>query len=401
MSDAKSLYGREWNGTELVLTLDTYLDHKDDPRHDNASYVVELAKRLGRTPAAVAMRLENFASIDPQVCGRAGLRRGGARCRQIFEQWANDREGLRKTADLLRRDREARIPGLFEPLAVDLPSAFGGHYELYEHLDDGGFAWVFQCIHRKTGDLRAIKILKPERIRDKEAFGRFRREIRILKEIRHPNVISIYEDNLDEEQDRPAFLMDLGESSLAAYIQEVRDKVAQSERPFLPTNEAIEIMKAVIDAVEVIHQHPHPLVHRDINPQNILRFYDGRWVLADFGLAKFLKHPPAVASATYATSNRLDGGWGKEPYTAPEQWRRFGDVDERADIYSLGVLLWELFSSEYPPIRDGVTGLPDKLVPVFLCAHQHDRQNRYRSIGEFRQAFVQAAMALNNPKEAV
>jgi serine/threonine protein kinase len=197
--------------------------------------------------------------------------------------------------------------------------------------------------------------------------------------------------------------MVLGECSLANYIEEARNAIEGpevAERPFLPESDAIVIMRDVMDAVQAIHQHSHPLVHRDINPQNILRFSDGRWVLADFGLAKFLKHPPAVASATYATSNRLDGGWGKEPYTAPEQWRRFGDVDERADVYSLGVLLWELFSAEYPPIRDGVTGLPEALVPVFLCAHQHDRSSRYRSVAEFRNAFEQAVTTLEaNPRE--
>src|SRR5690242_12568727 len=134
MADAKGLYGREWSGAELVLALDTYLDHKDAPRHDTAPHVIDLARSLGRTPASVLMRLENFASVDPEVSGRTGLRRGGARCRRIFEQWAKDREGLRKTAELLRYDMEARIPGLFDSLDVNLPLAFEGRYELYEHL---------------------------------------------------------------------------------------------------------------------------------------------------------------------------------------------------------------------------------------------------------------------------
>jgi serine/threonine protein kinase len=345
------------------------------------------------------MRLENFASVDPAIAGRSGLRRGGARCRRIFDQWADDRDGLRKTAALLRDDMETKIPGLFDSMGVDLPAAFQGRFELYEHLGFGGFAWVFQCINRKNGDLRAIKILKPECIRDKEAFGRFRREIRILKEIRHPNVIQIYDDNLDEERDRPAFLMDLAECSLVDYMEEVRDAAAESsvpDRPYLGHAEAVGIMRNIFDAVEAIHTHEHRLVHRDINPQNILRYPDGRWALGDFGLAKFLKKPPAVSTATYVTSNRIDGGWGKEPYTAPEQWRRFGDVDERADVYSLGVLLWELFTDQYPPIRESVPGLPPSLAPVFLKAHQHDKAMRYGTISEFRSDFEAAASSLGD-----
>lgn len=392
MPDAKSLYGHPWGEPEFIVVLDAYFCHRDEPRDEDTPYVRKLAGLLGRTPASIVMRLENYAAIDPSIQGKQGLRRGGPRCRRVFLQWAEDQDGLRKTAAVLIRDAESsNIPTLFEPTPVRVPKAFG-RYELDEKLGEGGFGWVFSCINTETRQLFAIKILKPEYLRDDETFGRFRREIRILKTVRHAKVIQIYDDNLDTESEYPAFIMDLAQGSLIDTLEEFRGAggLFRDSRPFMPAHMAKAVVLDIMDAAHALHSGQARLVHRDINPNNILRGWDEKWILGDFGLAKFLSAPPA--SATYRTEHSKPARWGTIPYAAPEQWRNFADVDERADIYALGVLIWDLFSSEYPPIQREHTGLSPGLSEVFLKATERERTRRFGSVTEMREAFLTAAI---------
>lgn len=399
MAEASELYGREWREFDFAITFDAYLNRRTDRWDVRTPQVAELATFLGRTPASVLMRMQNFASIDPMVSGRRGLNRCGVRCKQFFQRWVDDQTGLRKCVELLRRDHDAAIPGLFSPTDISLPAAFNGKYELYDLIGEGGFAWVMQCIERSTGHPFAMKILKSDLVRDEDAFARFRREIRILRDIKHAGIIDIFDDNLDDEKDRPAFVMELGTNSLQQYIADRRDPDIEPSPsavpPFVDRSIAVEIMRDILDAAQAMHSHCDRLIHRDISPQNILLRSNDRWILSDFGLAKFLKNPARLLTTSFTTASNQHG-WGKDWYTAPEQWKSFRDVDERADIYAIGVLIWDLFSDEYRPIRRDKPGLPEPLDGVFLHAYEHERVDRYGSIAELRSEFEKAIGEVSN-----
>ena len=392
MSNAAELYGRPWSEAEFIIVLSAYCERRGEPHDQGAAFVNELATFLGRTPASIAMRLENYAALDPSQRHRVGLNRGGPRCRKYFEQWAADLKELKRCADVLIRDRKAvNVPNLFEPEPIRLPRAFDGRYELYDAIGEGAFSTVLSCIERDTGGRFAIKILKPDLRVDKEAFGRFRREIRVLRQLRHPGIVRIHDDNLDQVQDVPAFIMDLASCSLRSFLEERQGSESQlfkCSRPILEPPIAKEITLHVLEAAEAMHSAECKLVHRDINPNNILFTVDGRWILGDFGLAKFLSNPPATAS--YRTEQSQGRAWGTEPYAAPEQWKDFTNVDERVDIFAIGVLIWDLFSTEYPPMDRAAPGLSPELEGVFLKAVQRRREDRYRTIDELRAAFSAA-----------
>ena len=125
-----------------------------------------------------------------------------------------------------------------------------------------------------------------------------------------------------------------------------------------------------------------------IKPDNLLQMANNRWALADFSLAKFAAG--AVVTTTFATLSHK--GWGTDGYSAPEQWQDFKRTDERADIYSLGVLLWELFGPSWPPQppdRDSLQ-LSPALQKLVLKATERDRSKRHSSVEHFEQEFREA-----------
>lgn len=388
MQRPSELYGRPWSEREYVIVLDAYFANKGKPRHENSPFVRELAAVLGRTPASVYMRMENFASVDPEEANhRKGLVRAAPLCAKVFNDWREKPDHLSSCAALLRSEAETPRSTqmlLFEPEPVKLPQAFG-KYELLDPIGQGGFGSVFSCIHVETGAVGAIKIISTGNVYNHEATHRFMREIRALKTVVHPNVIRIREHNLDQETIFPAFVMDLAESNLTAFIkQQWQD---QSTRPALETNEAATIVRSMAAALDALHSQSPRIIHRDLNPNNVLRLPDRTWVLADFGLAKFLDTVPFTT--TFETSTR-QGGWGAGYYGAPEQYRDFKHTNERTDIYALGILLWELFTTVGPPIERQHSGLGTSLECVFLKATERDPEARYTSVHEFAEAFDQA-----------
>jgi serine/threonine protein kinase len=386
MANPSQLYGRPWSEREYIIVLYSYFKNRDKPRHHLCDYVVDLAKLLGRTPGAIVMRMENYASVDPDDNAK-GLINISALGQQVFKFWHDKPDSLRDCAELLIRDSQhAGLPDLFDPDPVKVPRAFG-KYELLDLLGSGGFGSVYSCINSEDQKAYAMKIISADKVSDSEMLSRFRREIRALKSLEHPNVVKIHEDNLDEERNFPAFVMDLGKCTLGQYLEEKLVHVTDRHvRPRLPEAEAIEIMEAAIDAVRSLHTNSPKVLHRDIKPDNLLRMGNNRWALADFSLAKFAAG--AVVTTTFATLSHK--GWGTDGYSAPEQWQDFKRTDERADIYSLGVLVWELFSPSWPPLDRDSLQLPPLLQKLVLKATERDRSRRHISIEDFGKEFKQA-----------
>lgn len=383
------LYGKPWEPREYMIVLAAYLQNRNMPLAVDCDLVRDIAALLGRTPASIVMRMENYASLD-QAVTRKGLAHASPECRRIFAEWRDRPEYLIATAGFLREEMSARGQmELFDIPRIRISEAFG-RYELLESIGRGGFGEVFSCIHRETGRSFALKIIRGDRVDSKEAIGRFAREIKALKSIECPNIVCLYEDNLAEESKYPAFVMDLAIGSLSDFIERNVIKTSGgSERPLLPRRVAVSVMRSMISAVRVLHANVPIIIHRDINPNNILQLLDGRWVLADFSLAKFLS-----TSVSSALSSQTQRGWGTVHYAPPEQREFFRFTDRKADIYALGVLLWELFSSAWPPPSRASSGLPAQLVDLFRFAAAEEYDDRCPSIDEFADLFEAAVSTL-------
>jgi len=380
-----ALYGRPWSEREYVLVLDAYLSSRGQPRHENSQFVQELAVLLGRTPASIYMRMENFASMDPsQSERRRGLAKIGPVGQDVFGHWIIRPDALESSAALFRREIEGDQGqmDLFRSARVPMPRAFG-KYELLDPLGQGGFGSVYSCVHEETREFAAIKIIRVEQVQNPDLLHRFIREIRALKTVDSPFVVKLKEENLQQEKRFPAYVMELAECSLTEHIQRCSND--SQTLPILPFAEGLKILSAMATALEALHLGSPRIIHRDLNPNNILLLSDGRWVLADFGLAKFLDHVPVTTSFQ---TNTKQAGCGSAFYAAPEQYRDFKKTDLRTDVYALGVLLWELFSNIGPPIDRQDTGLPPAMNEVFLRATERDPDRRYASVREFMKAFA-------------
>ncbi|MCJ7675045.1 MAG: serine/threonine protein kinase, partial [Sedimentisphaerales bacterium] len=203
--------------------------------------------------------------------------------------------------------------------------------EILELLGQGGMGAVYKARQKQLDRLVALKILPPQ-IGETEAFAeRFTREAQSLAKLNHPRIVSVH---------------DFGhtETGLYYFIMEFVDgtdlrRVIQTGE--LSPSEALEIVPQVCEVLQYAHEEG--IVHRDIKPENILLDKKGRVRIADFGLAKLLDRP-----ATTYTLTRAGQRMGTPHYMAPEQIEHPNTVDHRADIFSLGVVFYEMLTGELP-----------------------------------------------------
>jgi len=206
----------------------------------------------------------------------------------------------------------------------------GNRYEVIEKIGGGGMAYVYkgkcQLLNRYVG----IKVLRPEFTEDKDLVNKFKRESQSAASLSHPNIVNVYD--VGQYEDTFYIVMELVEGiTLKEYIQE-KGKLSEKE--------ALQIGKQVAKALK--HAHTNSIIHRDIKPHNILiqRDEDGRVVakVTDFGIAL------ATTSSTLTSTGSIVGS---VHYLSPEQGRG-GYVDEKSDLYSLGITLYEMVTGRVP-----------------------------------------------------
>jgi tRNA A-37 threonylcarbamoyl transferase component Bud32 len=259
------------------------------------------------------------------------------------------------------------------PKPVELARHFP-QLDILQLLGQGGMGAVYKARQVKLDRLVALKVLPTQLGRDPAFAERFIREARTLARLSHPHIVAVH---------------DFGEvDGLFYFIMEYVDGVNLRERlqegP-LPPEEALEIVPQICEALQYAHEFD--VVHRDIKPENILLDHKGRVKIADFGLAKIVGLTP-----TYLTLTGSHQVMGTLYYMAPEQMERPNTVDWRADIYSVGVVFYEMLTGGLPL---GRFAPPSHKVPVgadidgiVLRALEKEPERRYQQVGELKRDVV-------------
>ena len=268
-----------------------------------------------------------------------------------------------------------------EPLSPDMTGSFAtpppeALRSLFPQLDilgflgAGGMGAVYRARQRGLDRMVALKILPPKFSRDPAFAERFAREARTLARLNHPNIVDVY---------------DLGQAGqLYYFLMEFVDGVSlrqMLQSHHLTPQEALGIVAQICEALE--YAHSEGIVHRDIKPENILLDQKGRVKIADFGLAKLLDAAIHVVQLTQPKDVL-----GTLHYMAPEQFENPLAVDLRADLYSLGVVFYEMLTGELPlgrfALPSQIAAVDASLDEVVLRTLEKDPNRRYQHASELR-----------------
>lgn len=268
------------------------------------------------------------------------------------------------------------------------PGSNVGPYQIIQQLGQGGMASVYKAYHAALDRYVALKVLHQAFNEDSTFISRFQREARVVAKLEHSNIVPVYD--YAEHEGRPYLVM--------KYIEGDTLKARLNKGPL----SAMEI-EQVVDSVgsALAYAHRQGVLHRDIKPSNVLISTDQTMYLADFGLARIAQDGESTLSA--------DSIMGTPQYISPEQAMGKKDLDSKTDIYSFGVMLYEMvvgrvpFTADTPfsiihdhiysplPLPRAVnSNVPEPVERVLLKALTKDRLDRYGTVEELSQAFKQA-----------
>lgn len=247
-------------------------------------------------------------------------------------------------------------------------------YTVLKLIGRGGMGAIYKVHDNILGEEVALKTLLPQFARDKLVVERFFNEARIARRLAHPNIVRVH---------------DIGSTGKVIYIsmefvagkslRNAMEQLRQGAR--MPVLQTLLVMDELCAALEYAHQYT---IHRDIKPENVMIDQTGRVKLMDFGISKLM------------ADTRLTGAsvvMGTPFYMAPEQLRNSRDVDARADIYSMGVMLYEILTGNVPtgvpkPLSEILTGVPKELDEVVRRCVEPDPKDRFQSVTELRAAIA-------------
>ncbi|WP_442506647.1 serine/threonine protein kinase [Novipirellula sp. SH528] len=264
--------------------------------------------------------------------------------------------------------------GFVAPTPEELNALLPG-IEVIELIGRGGMGAVYRGRQSSLDRNVAIKVLPRESNNSSQLGERFQREAQTLAKLHHANIVSVF---------------DFGQADGLFYIvMEYVDGVTLREMinaGNVTAEEALQLVPVICDALQFAHSHG--VVHRDIKPENILVTRDGQVKIADFGLAKIVRSAEETVSQLELTGTQQIMGTAK--YMAPEQMSTTKTVDHRADIYSLGVVFYELLTGEVPmgwfqPPSQKVS-VDVRLDEVVLRTLESEPQRRYQQASEIRTA---------------
>jgi len=265
-------------------------------------------------------------------------------------------------------------------------STFAGRYQIIEELGKGGMGRVYRALDKELNEEVAIKLIKPEIAKDKKTIERFKNELKFARKISHRNVGRMYE--LMEDKGSHFITME--------YVpgQDLRGLIRQTGQ--LTTGKAIAIAKEICDGLGEAHHHG--VIHRDLKPSNIIIDKNGNARILDFGIARSIEGRAITGAGVMI---------GTPEYMSPEQVEG-KEADQRSDIYSLGIILYEMVTGKVPfegdtPFSVGVkqkieapqnpkeinSQIPDSLNRVILRCLEKDKKYRYQSPEEVRSELSQ------------
>ncbi len=315
----------------------------------------------------------SMSTASPSLCQRCGASLDYA---SVDGLCARCLGALNFTTDTaLPGENATQVPPLTpEELAPQFPQL-----EILECLGRGGMGVVYKARQKSLNRLVALKLLAPERADDPQFAARFEKEAQALAALNHPHIVGVY---------------DFGQAGgfyflLMEYVDGVNLRQAMKAGRFTP-EQALAIVPPVCEALQYAHEHG--IVHRDIKPENLLLDKEGRVKIADFGIAKMLGESgtgvsPVIPDPTAGTAVPQSIAAGTPQYMAPEQ-KAHRATDHRADIYSLGVVLYEMLTGELPadnlqpPSRK--VQIDVRLDEIVLRALEQTPELRYQTAGEFR-----------------
>jgi serine/threonine protein kinase/Tfp pilus assembly protein PilF len=258
-------------------------------------------------------------------------------------------------------------------------ATFAGRYQIIEELGRGGMGRVYKVLDTEVNERIALKLITPEISIDKKTIERFRNELKLARKIRHKNVCQMYD--LSREEGNYYITME--------YVAGEDLRVLIIKMGQLSASQAISIAKQVCEGLAEAHKLG--VVHRDLKPSNIMIDKEGNARIMDFGIARSLE-----AKSITAAGKTI----GTPKYMSPEQVEG-KDIDRRSDIYSLGVILYEMVTGQVPfkgdtPFIIGIKQksetpvnpkelndqIPDDLSRAILKCLEKDKQNRFQSAGD-------------------
>ena len=277
-------------------------------------------------------------------------------------------------------------------------STFAGRYQIIEELGKGGMGKVYKVFDTKIKEKIALKLIKPEIASDKETIERFSNELRLARKIRHKNVCQMF---------------DLGEAEAAHFItmeyvpgEDLKNMLRMSKS--MSIGSAVNIARQISEGLAEAHRLG--VVHRDLKPGNIMIDREGDVRIMDFGVARTLKEKGVTGAGVIV---------GTPEYMSPEQVEG-QDVDEQSDLYSLGVILYEMVTGRRP--FEGQTALsvalkqktempknprelnaqvPEALSRLVLKCLEKDKGNRYRTAEEIQAGLVQIEEGIPTPEKTI
>jgi tRNA A-37 threonylcarbamoyl transferase component Bud32 len=282
---------------------------------------------------------------------------------------------------------EATAPYAGPPgLAVEELAPLFPQLELLELIGQGGMGVVYKARQPSLDRLVAVKVLPPEAGRDPAFAERFGREARALARLSHPNIVAVHD--VGRAGDLYYFVME--------YVDGVNLRQLIRDGHLRPA-QALRIVPQICDALQYAHEEG--VVHRDIKPENILLDRKGRVKIADFGLAKLLGRDGE--NFTLTGSRQV---MGTLYYMAPEQVERPLEVDHRADIYSLGVVFYEMLTGQLPvgrfPMPSEKVGSDPHFDGIVLRALEREPERRYQHASEVKTDVEAPGRTLISPVRA-
>lgn len=251
-----------------------------------------------------------------------------------------------------------------------------GRYEIKEIIGVGGMAVVYKAYDSIDDRIVAVKVLKEEYLKNDDFRRRFKNESKAVAVLSHPNIVKVYDVSFGEKI----------QYIVMEYIDGITLKEYIDQQNVLTWKEAVHFTVQILRALQ--HAHERGIVHRDIKPQNIMMLEDGTIKVTDFGIARF---------AHSETRTMTDKAIGSVHYISPEQ-ARGGLTDEKSDIYSVGVMLYEMLTGKLPfdaenavsvaimqmqdepkALHEVNPDVPAGLEEITLKAMQKDPEQRYKS----------------------